>query len=488
LANWFETSIGSSLRTRRRIPHGASLALVVASAGFGLVILHTTAVNVALPAIHRGLGGNVAALQWCVNAYALALASLLLPCGALADRYGARRTFLAGLTIFALGGASCAAARSLWMLVAGQGVAGVGAAMIAPAALSLIREAFPDKGRRMRALGFLSLGLSAGFGSGPIVGGALVGALSWRAVFLVDVPCALALIAIVVGRRVQSSPRRRGRSIDVRGVVLGVTTLGAITFALTEGGERGWSTPSVRWGAGLAGVAGIGFVISLRASSAPLLPAELLASVQVRTAALVGLSFNFAVYGELFLLSLAFQQLDHTTPFETGLLFVPQPVGTCLVATAVGRWLSRTGPRGPLLLGLAFSVGSVITLLGFDRAPFPLAAAAGLLMAGIAGGLLVPSLHAMVVVGTPADLVGIAAASLNASRQVGGVLGVAVLGSLVSAGPLASDVREALALALGTQLATLSFVVLRWRPSFGSIKQQAGVARQPVQPAPRRLG
>ena len=487
MANRIETSIGSSLRTGRRTLQGPSLALVVASAGFGLVIMHTTAVNVALPAIHRGLGGTVASLQWCVNAYALALASLLLPCGALADRYGARRTFLSGLTVFALGGASCAATRSLWMLVAGQGVAGIGAAMIAPAALSLIREAFPDKRARMRALGSLSLGLSAGFGSGPIVGGALVGALGWRAVFLVDVPCALALIATVV-RRVPASPRSRGRSIDAPGVVLGVTTLGAITFALTEGGDRGWSTPSVWWAAGLAALSGAGFVISQRASRAPLLPAELLASAQVRTAALVGLSFNFAVYGELFLLSLAFQHLDHTTPFETGMLFVPQPIGTCLVATAVGRWLGRTGPRRPLLLGLAFSVGSVTTLLGFDRAPFPVAAAAGLLMAGIAGGLLVPSLHAMVVVGTPADLVGIAAASLNASRQVGGVLGVAVLGSLVSAGALATDVREALALALGTQLATLGFIVLRWRPSFGSTKQQTGVARQPVQPAPRRLG
>jgi DHA2 family methylenomycin A resistance protein-like MFS transporter len=373
------------------------------------------------------------------------------------------------------------------MLVAGQGVAGVGAAMIAPAALSLIRETFPDARERMRALGVLSLGLSAGFGSGPIVGGALVGALGWRAVFLVDVPCALALIAIVV-RRVPASPPRAGRSIDVVGVLLGVLALGATTFALTDAGNRGWSSPGVWWSAGLAMVAGIGFVLSQRASRAPLLPAELLASRQVRTAALVGLSFNFAVYGELFLLSLAFQRLDHTTPFETGLLFFPQPIGTCLVAIAVGRWLARSGPRRPLLLGLVFSVCSVVTLFGFDQSPFPLAAAFGLLMAGIAGGLVVPSIHAMIVVGTPGELGGVAAASLNASRQVGGVLGVAVLGSMVSAGALASGVREALALAGATQIATLGFVVLRPRLSFGSTKQQTGVARQPVQPAPRRVG
>jgi DHA2 family methylenomycin A resistance protein-like MFS transporter len=486
LANRFDTSIGSSLRTSRRPPQGASLALVVASAGFGLVIMHTTAVNVALPAIHRGLGGTVAALQWCVNAYALGLAALLLPCGALADRYGARRTFLAGLGIFAAGGASCAAAPRLWLLVAGQGVAGVGAAMIAPASLSLIRETFPDARQRMHALGVLSLGLSAGFGAGPIVGGALVGALGWRAVFLVDVPCALALIAVVVAR-VPVSPLRPGRSIDVGGVLLGVLALGAVTFALTEGGNHGWTAPGVWWAAGLALLAGIGFVVFERSSRAPLLPKPLLASRQVRTASLVGLSFNFAVYGELFLLSLAFQRLDHASPFETGLLFFPQPVGTCLVATAVGRWLGRTGPRRPLLLGLMFSVASVITLLGFDQAPFPLAAACGLLMAGIAGGLLVPSLHVLVLVGTPAEVSGIAAASLNASRQIGGVLGVAVLGSMVSAGALASGVREALVLAGATQLATLTFAVLR-RQAFGSTTPQASVARQPVQPAPSRLG
>lgn len=417
--------------------------------------MHTTAVNVALPEVQEALGGEVAALQWCVNAYALALATLLLPLGALADRYGARRMFLVGMGVFASASAVSSTAPSIAVLVAGQATAGMGAAIIVPTALALVREAYLEPQARVRALGTFSLGLAAGFGLGPVIGGALVEFVSWRAVFLVDVPAA-ATLALCAWVFVRPSPPRPGRTPDPLGVVLGALSVGGIAFTLTEAGQEGWAAAVVWVAAGVSLLAAAAFLSWERRSPAPLLPPRLRAVPAVRVACGIGLIFNVKVYGEIFVLSLAFQQAEGLTPLQTGLLFLPQPIGTMIIAVTTGRWVGRSGPRPALLTGIGVGALGAFMLQGFASEPFPLLVLTSLLLAGVAGGLIVPALHTMIAVDAPADLVGIAAASLNASRQVGGVLGVAIMGSLVAALGLTSGAHVAFAVAGVAQLGALA--------------------------------
>ncbi|MBJ7331472.1 MAG: MFS transporter [Solirubrobacteraceae bacterium] len=441
-------------------------ALFCAATGFGVVIMHTTAVNVALPSLQETLGGEVAGLQWCVNAYALVLATLLLPFGAMADRFGARRMFVAGLSVFAVASLASASAHGIALLIVGQAVAGAGAAMVAPTALAILRESYPEPKARMRAIGKLSLGLAAGFGLGPIVGGALVGLISWRAVFFIDAPCAIVLVLLAL-RFVPPSETRPSRALSVSGVVLGATAVGALAFALTDAGSAGWTATPVLIAAAVSVAAGATFVMTQRRSSKPLIPPRLLAIPEVTIACAIGLIFNISVYGQIFVLSITFQEARGLSPLETGLLFLPQPIGTISVAVLVGHWLARSGPRPPLIVGLALSTTAAVTLLALDSGAFPIPILIGLYMMGVGGGLVVPSLHTMIGVGAPADLVGIASAALNANRQIGGVLGVAVMGSLIAAGDLMPSVREALIFAAATQVVALVLVLRRVRASVG---------------------
>jgi DHA2 family methylenomycin A resistance protein-like MFS transporter len=435
-------------------------ALVVAAVGFGLIMLHTTAVNLALPAIRADLGGGVSGLQWCVGAYSLAFASLLLPAGALIDRHGARRVFTWGLGLLGLAALLSAAAPGMLVLVACQAVAGGAAAMVAPSSLSIVRGAFPVPAERARAVALLSLGMAAGFGAGPVIGGALTELVGWRALFLSEVPCCLALI-LSARARVRAVAGGPGHAPDARGVVLGVLALGSMTLALIEAGDRGWTAPIVAAGGAAALLFGAAFVHAQRTGAAPLLPARLLHTGQLPSASLIGLLFNFAVYGELFLLSLYFQRTLGLSPLVAGLLLLPQPIGTVIVAPIVARALGRIGPRGPTLIAMSLSTAAALLLLGTGRSAAGLACAGvGLLLAGMAGGLVVPSLHTVVVVSSPSDLVGTASAAFNASRQVGGVLGIAVLGGLVQDADPAAGMVPALLVAAAVQVVALA---IAWR-------------------------
>ena len=220
----------------------AAAALISVCLGFFVIQLDVTIVNVALPAIQRGIGGSLAGLQWVIDAYTLALASIMLTDGSAADRAGARKVFVLGLSAFAVGSAACAAAPALGVLIAARAVQGLGASALLPCSLALLVHQFPDPRARARALGVWGGMGSLGVALGPVLGGALVAAVGWRSIFGVNVPVCL-LTVTMLRRYVDESPKNPGRRTDVPGLLLGVTALSALTAGFITAGQQGWLTP-----------------------------------------------------------------------------------------------------------------------------------------------------------------------------------------------------------------------------------------------------
>jgi DHA2 family methylenomycin A resistance protein-like MFS transporter len=423
-------------------------ALVASTTAFTLVIIGTTVVNVALPSIHRDLGSTTAGLQWVINAYTLMLASLMLSMGAMCDQRGARRVMLAGVALFITGAVLAAAAPTLAILLTGQVLLGTGAAALMPASLALISDAYPDHRERGRAVAIYASASAVAIGVGPVLGGLLIDAIGWRAIFGIDVPLALFVGGLVIAG-VRETPRRPRDGLDPWGQLTAFLALGALTFALIESGADGWLAPRTLGALALAGSAGLAFLAIERRGHSPMLPLSILASREFDASALAGLLVNFAVYGQFFVLSLYLQELRGISPLQTGLLFLVQPCVAAGTALAAGAITNRRGPRIPTISGgLCAMVGTLLILQVGAHSSYGLLVA-GLALLGAGGGMSVPALTVAVVGGSRRDQVGIAVASFTASRQIGGILGVAVLGALTGQPVSLSGIHAGIAVAAG---------------------------------------
>jgi MFS transporter, DHA2 family, methylenomycin A resistance protein len=421
------TAIGQKQRT---VPGRAqSLALVVICIGYFLVIVDTTAVNVALPSIGRSLSGGVAGLQWVVDGYTLSFAGLLLTGGALAERLGARRVFVAGLVLFAAASAACGLAPGLAALVAARLVQGAGAALLVPSSLVLLQAAYPTREGRAKAFGAWGAIAGIGAASGPVVGGLLVTAWSWRGVFFLNLPFALAAIALTTRAVPPADPRQR--SVDLAGQLLGVAGLGLLTWSLVEAGQAGWTAPRVLTGFCLSAAAWAGFAWTECRRADPMLPPRLFARPSFRAGSAVGLLINLGFYGQLFLMSLYLQDVRGYSALTAGLALLPE-AGLLVVASAAsGRIMARTGPRLPMLTGLVLGGAGLLGLIvATAGTPYPFMIVP-MATSGFGMAMTMPAATAAVIEAAPPDRGGIASGVVNAARQAGGVLGVALLGSLV---------------------------------------------------------
>jgi DHA2 family methylenomycin A resistance protein-like MFS transporter len=434
--------------SQKTTPGNPLSALVASTTAFTLVIIGTTVVNVALPAIHDDLGSSTAGLQWVVNAYTLMLASLLLTMGALCDQKGGRRVMLGGVSLFVCGAVLAAAAPDLAFLLAGQLLLGTGAAALLPASLALISNAYSDRRSRGRAVAIYASASAVAIGLGPVLGGLLIDAFSWRAIFAIDVPLAL-LIGVLVLADVRETPRRPRRSLDPWGQVTVVIALAALTFAVIESGSGGWLQFPTLGPLLLAIVAGTAFIAIERHGSAPMLPLSIFASRAFSVSAVAGLLVNLAVYGQFFIFSLYLQELRGISPLQTGLFLLVQPGVASISALAAGVVANRRGPRLPTIVGgLVAMAGPLLILgvgIGADSSYAPLII--GLALLGAGAGFSVPAMTVAVVAGSRSDQVGIASASFTASRQIGGILGVAVLGALTEQPVSLPGIRVAFAVA-----------------------------------------
>jgi DHA2 family methylenomycin A resistance protein-like MFS transporter len=412
-------------------------------------------------------------LQWVVDAYTLALASIMLTAGSTADRVGARKVFTAGLAAFAIGSAACAAAPQLSVLIAARAVQGLGASALLPCSLALLVHQFPDPASRARALGVWGGMGSVGVALGPVAGGALVAAAGWRSIFLVNVPiCALTIV--MLRRYVTESPQHPDRRTDVPGLLLGVVTLAGLAAAFITAGQQGWTNPLT--GALLAAglIAGWLFLRAERTQPGPILPLALFRSRDLSGATGVGLIFNLVLYGSLLCLSLFLQQSRHEPVLATGLLLLPMSVITGVGSLASGRLTARLGPRPPMIAGLALA-GAGAALLALAPASSLALILAGSVLLGLVS-LAMPAMTAAVVGAAGPQHAGVASGVLNAARQAGGALGVALLGSLLGgAGTGGTGGGHGAALSLrvpllvataGYLIATaLAWVTIRGRPA-----------------------
>ena len=440
--------------TSSRSPLATALALAAMSLGLGVVQLDITIVNTALSSIGTSLGGSVAELQWVVTAYTITFAALILTAGALGDRLGAKRIFMAGFAIFTLASLACALAPSAMFLIAARAMQGLGAAVLVPNSLTLLNHAYADPKARGRAVGIWAAGAAVALTAGPFVGGVLITLVGWRSIFLVNLPIGAAGLWLA-WRYAEETPRLAQREIDLPGQIAAITALGALAGALIEGGALGWSHPLVIMGFAAAAVIGLLFVWREARAPQPMLPLSLFGHRMFALTALVGLLFNIAFYGLIFVLSLYFQQISGWSPFATGLAFVPM-MGMVLPANLVAASVSeRLGAPQTIALASVITAAGCVALLPIASGTSYWAIGAQLAVLGGGLGLLVPPLTSTLLGSVAKSRSGIAAGVLNATRQTGSVLGVALFGSLVGgdnafiAGAHASLVISAAVLLVG---------------------------------------
>jgi DHA2 family methylenomycin A resistance protein-like MFS transporter len=446
-----------------------------------LVLLDVTIVNVALPSIGNDLGASVSALQWVVDGYAVAIASLLLAGGTLGDRLGHRRVLLLGFGLFGAASLGCALAPVVGVLIAARVVQGVGGALLLPSTMAVIADVYPERGEQSRALGTWAAVSSLALPAGPLLGGLLVDAATWRLVFWINIPI-VAVVLAATRRVVPALPGRQGGRFDLVGLVGLVLGLGGFVFTVIAAGR---DAAAVVIAAG-AVVTVLAIVVGLRAEARaadPVLPLRLLRTRAFVSPNLVALTMNLVFNGLLFVCTLYLQDVRGRSPLHAGLLVLPLAVPLVALAPLSGRLTAARGPRTAVVAGCAIALPGALFLLGVrpDAGIGWLVTAFAVL--GCGAGLVTASVVAAAVQATPADRSGLATGVSNTARQTGTASGVAIYGAVAgSPAAAASFVAGMHVLAIGSAVlwAGALTVAATGIASRRSSAADASVPREPV--------
>src|SRR5580692_11804323 len=404
------------------------LTLVAMCIAQGMILLDVTIVNIALPSIQRELGESSSELEWVISAYALSLAVLIPVSGSLGDRFGRKRLFTAGLVVFALGSVACALSGSAPDLIAARAVQGVGGAMMSALALSILSQAYTGKARA-GAIGIWATCAGLGFGLGPVVGGLLLGPFGWSSIFWVNVPFALAGIALTV-TVVPESRDPDTRPVDVPGVLASTAGLLALTFGLIESSSGSWTSALVLapLAAGLVLLAC--FAWWEHRAPVPMIPSEVLRLRSYTTACGVYLFSYAALTAVYFYLTLLYQDVDGWTALRTGLSWLFMNVPFLVVAQFAGRLSRRLSASAIVAGGCLVTAAGVFTFSTLTpSSPFVIAVI-GYVVFGIGTGMWIPGVANVAMRDVPPGLSGTASGVFNASRQVGTSVGLAILGAV----------------------------------------------------------
>ncbi|WP_030182809.1 DHA2 family efflux MFS transporter permease subunit [Streptomyces violaceorubidus] len=407
-----------------------TVLLTVTCLGQFMVLLDNTIVGAALPDMQHRLHTELTGLQWIVDAYVLLVAMLLLTGGVFADRFGRKRVYLTGVAVFTAASVVCSLAPSVGWLVAGRVLQGVGAAALAPASLALLAAAHPLPQERVKAIG-LWAGLSGiGLAAGPAAGGVLTDAFGWPAIFLVNLPIGAVLLLVGL-RHLAESRNPNAPALDVPGTVLSVLAVGALTYGLIEGGVRGWTSPLILGSFGAAVILFAVFVAVEGRRSAPMLPLRLfrqrLFTVSNTAMTVVG----FALMGSSFFFSQFFVYVQGSSILRAGLQTLPVSLAMVIVSPYAGRLAARYGFRVVVTTGLALAglgllaLGTVHADTGYGNVWWRLA------LAGTGFALAMSPLTGAAIQAVGSQEGGLASGISSTTRQIGAVLGVAVLGAVV---------------------------------------------------------
>lgn len=422
------TTEGVRLRT------GRGRWIVVAMAlGSGMIFLDTTVVNVALPRIQSDLAAPLAGLQWVVNAYTLTLASFLLVGGDLGDTLGRKRIFVAGLIVFTLASVGCGIAPTLQVLIAGRALQGIGGALLVPGSLAVIQDVMAPEDRS-RAIGIWA-GLSGvTSAAGPLVGGYLVGAVSWRAVFFLNVPLFLLTVYAVLWHVPGGRPQAASSALDWLGTLCTAVGLAGLTYGLIEGPALGWNDTSVLSTLGLGAAGLLLFPLWEMRAPRPMVPLTIFRSRNFTGANLVSLAVYFAFGGALLFLTLDLQQVRGYSPLAAGAAILPITLLLLLLSPRMGSLTTRFGARAFMTAGPVINALGLLWFLSTDRTSayltgfFP-----GIILLGLGMSVFVTPLTTTVMSALPGNLSGIASGVNNAATRLASLLAIAILGVIIAA-------------------------------------------------------
>ncbi|MFI6075569.1 MFS transporter [Actinoplanes sp. NPDC051343] len=407
------------------------LVLAVCCLSVGVTGVDITIVNVALPSIAADLHASMSSLQWSVDAYTLVIACLLVFSGSLADRFGRKRIFQLGLTLFTLSSLLCGLAPGVGWLIGFRALQAVGGSMLNPVAMSIIVSVFTEPRERARAVGVWGSAIGITVAAGPVLGGVLVNAVDWRSVFWVNVPIGIAAVALTRAF-VPESKAERPRAYDPPGQLLVIVLFASVIFATIEGPRRSWESPVIIGLYVLAALAVAGILAVESRRPQPLIDLRFFRSPPFAGANVISLAISASLGGFLFLNTLYLQDVRHCSPLRAGLMIIPLAVGQAVAAHLSGRLVAARRTRLPLVLG-----GALLAAGAFLLVPLTVHTPTAYLLTvyaafGLGAGLVAPPITTTAVSGLPRAQAGVAGALASTARQFGIAVGVAVTGSIVT--------------------------------------------------------
>jgi DHA2 family methylenomycin A resistance protein-like MFS transporter len=404
------------------------ITVLATSLAFVLVQLDVSIINVSLSRIGVGLHIDVPGLQWVVDAYALGFASLLLFTGALGDRIGHRRMFVLGFALFTAASAVCGLAPDAGALIAARALQGAGAAALVPSSLALLSRACgEDASLRAWGIGWWTAAGTVGL-AGPLLGGVMVDLLGWRSIFLVNLP--IGLLGIGLTRRFVAASVAIETRLDWIGQAMAIVALLCLTGSVIEAPRFGWSSLPLGVGLAVAITATVAFIIHERRHPHPMLPLGFFADRTFAGATAVGFLVNLTLYGSLFVLGLYFQTTKHWPAWVSGIAFLPLPVVLGIANVLASRIAEKLGPSAVMSIGLLIGACGCAFLADLDADTSYGRMLAGLTLIPAGIGIAVPLMTACLLGSVPRARAGVASGTLNAVRQAGGAIGVALLGGL----------------------------------------------------------